>query len=51
MPPVVLAIIFIIINSATLKGEKLKGIHYTERISYGTVYFPISFAVLIMVLG
>lgn len=48
LPPVVLSIIFIIINSVTLKGEKLKGIHYTERISYGTVYFPISFAILVL---
>jgi len=48
LPPVALAIIFIIINSLTLKGNKLKGIHYTERVSYGTIYFPISFAILVL---
>jgi len=48
LPSVALAIIFIIINSLTLKSNKLKGIHYTERVSYGTVYFPISFAILVL---
>ncbi|MEA1986644.1 MAG: DUF92 domain-containing protein [Candidatus Marinimicrobia bacterium] len=48
LQPFVLAIIFIIINFLSLGSENLKGIHGTERVSYGTIYFPISFAVLVL---
>ena len=45
-PPITLAIIFIIINLFALKNEFLKGMHSTDRISYGTVYFPLAFLIL-----
>ncbi len=45
---IVLSIIFIIINFLSLKKEKFKGMNDTQRISYGTVYFPVSFAILIL---
>jgi len=46
IPPVVLAFIFIIINALALKTALFKGMHSTDRLSYGTVYFPIAFLVL-----
>lgn len=48
-PPAVLAIIFIILNAISLKTERMKGIHTIERFSYGTVFFPITFLILIIV--
>lgn len=46
LPPMALAGIFIVVNALSLRSDKLKGMHTTERITYGTVYFPISFLVL-----
>lgn len=45
-PPVLLAVLFIMVNSVTFKSEKLRGIHSTDRKTYGTVYFPIAFLLL-----
>ena len=47
IPPAALATIFIILNAISLKNDRMKGIHTTERFSYGTVFFPITFLVLI----
>lgn len=44
--PITLAIIFIIINTIALKNETFKGMHSTDRVSYGTVYFPLAFLIL-----
>jgi len=44
--PIILASIFIFINALALKTDKFKGIHSTDRFSYGTVYFPIAFLIL-----
>ena len=46
IPPVFLAGVFIFVNALALKTEKFKGIHSTDRVSYGTVYFPIAFLIL-----
>ena len=46
LPPITLAIIFIIINTVALKNKFFKGIHATKRVSYGTVYFPFAFLIL-----
>ena len=43
--PIFLASIFIFINALALKTDKFKGIHSTDRFSYGTVYFPIAFLI------
>ena len=43
----VVALIFILLNFFAIKKDLLKGIHETDRISYGTVYFPISFFILV----
>lgn len=45
-PPITLAVIFIIINAVALKNKTFKGIHSTDRVSYGTVYFPFAFLIL-----
>ena len=47
-PVIALGLIFTIINYITLKKDSLKGMHTTERISYGTVYFPIAFTLLVI---
>jgi phytol kinase len=46
IPPVFLAGVFIFVNALALKTEKFKGMHSTDRASYGTVYFPIAFLIL-----
>ena len=42
IPLIVLASIFTIINAISLKAEAFKGMHETERTTYGTVFYPIS---------
>ncbi len=44
--PNLLAIIFIILNITTYKTNLFKGIHSQNRVTYGTIYFPISFVIL-----
>jgi uncharacterized protein (TIGR00297 family) len=46
IPPVFLAGVFIFVNALALKTKKFKGMHSTDRASYGTVYFPIAFLIL-----
>ncbi|MDD5765074.1 MAG: DUF92 domain-containing protein [Candidatus Marinimicrobia bacterium] len=47
-PPAVLALIFILLNAVALKQGQMKGMHTTERTSLGTVFFPVSFLILIL---
>ena len=44
--PVVLAIIFIVVNLVAIKSKKFEGMHATKRISYGTAYFPLAYLIL-----
>jgi len=46
--PSVLAGIFIILNTLALRAGQMKGMHTTKRFSFGTVFFPISFLILIL---
>jgi uncharacterized protein (TIGR00297 family) len=46
--PITLAVIFIAVNAAAIHFGVLVGIHGTSRFSYGTVYYPLSFLVLIV---
>jgi uncharacterized protein (TIGR00297 family) len=48
LPVIILGILFTILNAVALKKDSLKGMHTTERISYGTVYFPIAFTLLVV---
>jgi len=44
----VLGILFIIINWLALKRDTFRGMHGTERLSNGTVLFPLAFVILVM---
>ena len=46
-PPILLGFIFLILNATALKLEKFKGIHSQERLSYGTIYFPLAYLVMV----
>ncbi|MFQ6676811.1 MAG: DUF92 domain-containing protein [Fidelibacterota bacterium] len=45
--PMTLAIIFIVVNAFTLNSNQFKSMHATERTTYGTVYFPFAFLLLV----
>ena len=47
--PALLALIFIIMNIIAFNKEQFKGIHSQSRVTYGTIYFPIGY--LVMVIG
>ncbi|MBL7074150.1 DUF92 domain-containing protein [candidate division KSB1 bacterium] len=48
IPLYILAIIFIVVNFTTTKFGLLKGMHDTERVTYGTTYYPIAFLFLVL---
>ena len=48
LPVIVLGLLFTVLNYITLKKDSLKGMHTTVRVSYGTVYFPIAFTLLVV---
>jgi uncharacterized protein (TIGR00297 family) len=48
MPIILVALIFILVNFFGVKYELLPGIHSTSRLTYGTVYFPLSFLILVL---
>ena len=47
--PSILALIFLVVNYFAYHNEKLMGIHSQERVTYGTIYFPLGY--LIMTIG
>ena len=48
VPAMLLAVVFIIINLLAIRFGFLKGMHNTERSSYGTVYYPLAFLILVI---
>jgi len=48
VPPMLLAALFMVINFTAIRLGVLKGIHGTNRVSFGTVYYPFSFFVLVL---
>ena len=48
IPAILLAVAFSIINFLAIQVGLLKGIHGTHRHSYGTVYYPLSFLILVL---
>ena len=48
IPAILLAVIFIAVNFAAIELGLLKGMHGTNRRSYGTVYYPLSFLILVL---
>ncbi len=48
-PALALGILFVGINYFALKNNSFKGMHTTERLTYGTVYFPLAFVFLVWI--
>lgn len=48
LPLLVLGFIFVVVNSIALRMEWLSGMHGTDRHSFGTVLYPISFILLVI---
>lgn len=48
VPLILLCVIFIAVNTAAIRTGMLKGMHGPKRESLGTVYFPVSFLVLVI---
>jgi len=48
IPAIALAMVFISVNYTAIRFGLLKGIHGTNRRSYGTVYYPLSFLILVL---
>lgn len=48
VPAILLAVIFIVINFTAIQLGLLKGMHGTHRRTYGTVYYPLSFLILVL---
>ena len=44
--PILLATIFTTINIISIYQNKLKSFHKIKRISYGTIYFPLSYIII-----
>lgn len=47
-PVIALGLLFTVVNYFALKKDTFKGMHTTERVSFGTVYFPIAFTILVI---
>ena len=47
-PLIWMAVIFIVVNYFGVRTGKLKGMHSTERQSYGTVFYPLTFLFLVI---
>lgn len=48
LPPILLAILFIGVNGIALKKGLLPGIHGIDRVSFGTISFPVAFLFLLV---
>ncbi len=49
-PMLVISGIFIVLNWIAIEKKWMPGMHATEKVSYGTVFYPVSFFVLIILL-
>ena len=47
-PPILLGLFFTMLTTASLKLKIFKGIHAQERVSYGTVYFPLAYLIMVI---
>jgi len=48
LPAIALAVIFIVLNILALAREGFQGMHGTQRFSLGTVFYPLSFLILVL---
>lgn len=44
--PLIISISFTLINIFSIKYNYFRGIHSTDRVTYGTIYFPISYVII-----
>ncbi|CUU09983.1 TIGR00297 family protein [Candidatus Kryptobacter tengchongensis] len=49
VPVVVIALFFIVVNFLSLRFKVFKGMDSIERQTYGTVYYPLAFLILVLV--
>ncbi|MBN2357060.1 DUF92 domain-containing protein [candidate division KSB1 bacterium] len=49
-PMVILGLLFAIVDYVAIKMGWLKGMHHGRRRSYGTVFYPVSFVILVLLL-
>ena len=49
-PMVILGVLFALVDLLAVQKNLLKGMHGTKRHTYGTVYYPISFVILVLLL-
>ncbi len=47
LPPMALAVVFIIGNGLAQHFKAFKSLHASQRTTYGTVYFPVAFLILV----
>ncbi|MCK6542474.1 DUF92 domain-containing protein [bacterium] len=47
-PAVYIGVFFVVFNMLAIRGHWLQGIHGTDRRSYGTVYYPMAFTMLVL---
>ena len=48
VPPLILGLVFITVNLVAIRMGLLTGMHDTSRKSYGTVYYPVAFVLLVV---
>ena len=46
--PIIMGISFILVNLISFKINAFQGIHAQERESYGTIYFPLSYSIIVL---
>ena len=46
--PAILALIFVLLNGFAIASGSFDGIHSQERVSYGTVFFPLGFLITVL---
>lgn len=49
-PLITIAVIFILLNYIAIKWKKFKSLHGIDRVSYGTIFYPLSFLILTFLL-
>ncbi len=47
-PMIILGIVFAIINYLAIRYQLFKSMHHTGRLTFGTVFYPLSFVVLVL---
>ena len=50
LPLLLLAVIFMLVNALAIRFGLLDGVNITSRKSYGTIYYPLSFFILVAIL-